>query len=136
MKDKGFSGVWKLNLERSNIPPITKSQILTIETDGNIVNMREELINEKEECLIISFEGKFNGIDYPVKGTPFADTESYRLLSPNIMEGIAKKEGKICVRETAVLSDSGDIVNVTYLSYDAEGNILTSYGVFERQKSH
>ena len=43
MKYKGFSGTWKLNLERSDIPPVTKSQIVTIETDGNSVNMLEEI---------------------------------------------------------------------------------------------
>jgi len=136
MKKKGFTGVWKLNLENSNIPSITKSQILTIETDGIFFNMCEELINDKEECLTITIEGKFDGLDYPVKGTPFADTVSYRLLSPNTIEGIAKKDGKICVKETAVLSDSEDIVNVTYLSFDENGNTYKNFGVFERSESN
>lgn len=47
--------------------------------------MQEEIINDKEECLKISFKGKLDGLEYPVKGTPFADSESYRLLSPNII---------------------------------------------------
>ncbi len=133
MGSKGFKGIWKLNLKDSNIPPVTKSQVMKLETDGISFKILEELINDKDECLTISVEGKFDGMDNPVKGTPFADTVSYRLLSPNIIEGIAKKDGKVCVKETAVLSDSEDIVKVTYLSYDAEGHTYTSYGVFERQ---
>ncbi|MEJ2103332.1 MAG: hypothetical protein P8X47_02010, partial [Ignavibacteriaceae bacterium] len=97
-----FNGVWKLNLAKSDIPPVTKSQILTIKTDGLNVTMREELINDKEEVLIISLSGTFDGKDNIVKGTSFADTVSFRLLSPNSIEGIAKKNGRICVKEEAV----------------------------------
>ena len=136
MKQKGFSGIWKLNLERSDIPPVTKSQILTIETDGNFGKMLEEIINDKGEYLKITFEAKFDGLDYPIKGTPFADTGSYRFVKPNIIEGIAKKNGKICVKETAVLSDSGNTVEVTYLSFAENGKVLKNFGYFERVEEY
>ena len=129
-----FNGVWKLNLAKSDIPPVTKSQILNIETDGFKVTMREELINDKDEVLIISLSGTLDGRDTNVVGTPFADTVSYRLLSPNTIEGIAKKDGRICVKEEAVLSQDGNTVNVTYLSYDEKGNTTRNFGLFERVK--
>ena len=132
MAAKNFAGRWKLNLAKSEIPPVTKSQVLTIKTDGVHVTMREELVNEKGETLIIVVEGKFDGRDYPVTGTPFADTVSYRLLDAHTIEGIAKKNGRVCVRETAVLSQDGQVVRVTYLIYDEHGNTHTSHGMFER----
>jgi hypothetical protein len=132
MVNKGFNGKWKLNLKDSDIPPITKSQTISIETDGDFIDMVEEIINDKGEFLKISFKGKLDGLEYPVEGTSFADTESYRLLSPNIIEGIAKKSGKICVKESAVLSDSGDTIRVKYLSFNEDGTTKTSIGVFER----
>lgn len=136
MSVQSFAGTWKLNLAKSEIPPITKSQILTIDTDGVHVTMTEELTNDKGETLIITVEGKFDGRDYPVKGTPFADTVSYRLLNPQTIEGIAKKNGRVCVRETAVLSQDGHVVRVTYLIYDERGNTHTSHGMFERIDPH
>jgi len=132
MTHRGFAGTWKLDLQRSDIPTVTRSQILVIETDGVLVTVREELVNDKGEALTISVEGKFDGKDYPVKGTPFADTVAYRLLDPQTIEGVAKKDGKVVVRETAVLSDAGDAVRVTYLSFDAQGNTAESHGLFER----
>lgn len=132
MSTLDFNGVWKLNLAKSDIPPITKSQILKIDTDGLNVTMREELINDKDEVLIISLSGTFDGRDNNVEGTPFADTVAYRLLNPNTIEGIAKKDGRICVKEEAVLSKDGNTVNVTYLSYDQNGNTVRSFGSFER----
>lgn len=94
-----FNGIWKLNLAKSDIPPITKSQLLTIETDGVKVTMTEELINDKDEILTISLTGSFDGKDNEVNGTPFADTVSFRLFDQDLIEGIAKKDGRICVKK-------------------------------------
>jgi hypothetical protein len=129
---RGFTGVWRLNLERSSIPPVTKSQVLVIETDGASLTMREELVNDRDETLSIGFEGGFDGQDYPVTGTPFADTVSYRLVDLRTIEGTAKKDGRVCVKEIAVLSNSGDEVHVTYLSYDERGDEHRSSAVFVR----
>ena len=46
---KSFAGTWKLNLAKSEIPPVTRSQVLTINTDGLHVTMTEELMNDKGE---------------------------------------------------------------------------------------
>ena len=122
-------------MAKSDVPPVTKSQILTIDTDGINLSMREELVHDKDERLVIAAQGKFDGRDNPVTGTPFADTVSYRLLNPRTIEGVAKKNGRICVKETAVLSEAEDIVRVTYESYDGRGNIQISHGIFERTAS-
>lgn len=127
-----FNGIWKLNLAKSDIPPITKSQLLTIETDGMKVTMTEELINDKDEILTISLTGSFDGKDNEVNGTPFADTVSFRLFDQDLIEGIAKKDGRICVKERAVLLDDRNTVNVTYLSFDQDGNSIKHFGYFER----
>jgi hypothetical protein len=132
MSHRGFAGTWKLNPAKSDIPPVTKSQVLTIDTDGLNVSMREELVNDQDEHLIIAVQGRLDGRDNPVTGTPFADTVSYRLLDARTIEGIAKKNGRVCVKEIAVLSEDEDVVRVTYESHDERGNIQTSQGVFER----
>ncbi len=131
MVEEGFAGTWQLNRERSDIPPVTKSQVLVIETDGVFVKMRETLVNDKDETLTIAVNGRFDGLDYPVSGTPFADTVSYRLLAPNTIQGVATKNGAVIVTETAVLSDDGKTIRVTYGSFDAQGRYLTSHGLFE-----
>ncbi len=132
MNTNGFAGVWKLNLAQSNVPLLTKSQVLTIQTDNVFITMRAETLNLSGERLLICAEAKLGGLDYPVTGTPFADTVSYRLLSPTVLEGIAKKDGRICVKETAVLSDSGTTIRVNYLNFDARGNTFESYAILEK----
>lgn len=132
MAHQGFTGTWRLNREQSDTPPVTKSQVVVIETDGVFVTLRETLVNDKGETLKISFNGKFDGHDYPVSGSSFADTLSFHLLTPNTVEGDAKKAGVVVVKETVVLSDDGKTLRVTYLSFDAQGNSRTSHGIFER----
>jgi hypothetical protein len=127
-----FNGIWKLNLAKSDIPPITKSQVLTIETDGFNVTMTEELTNHKDELLIISLTGSFNGNENEVKGTPFADSVSFRLLNQNSIEGTAKKDGRICAKEEAVILEDRNTVYVTYLMFDQNGISTKYFGYFER----
>jgi hypothetical protein len=136
MMKNGFAGTWKLNQAKSSVPPVTKSQILTIETDGVNVMMRELLVNDRDEELVITVQGKFDGCDNAVSGTPFADTVSYCLLGSHTIEGIAKKDGRICVKETAVLSEAEDMVTVTYESFDERGGVKIAHGLFERIDSN
>jgi hypothetical protein len=135
MANRGFSGTWRLDRAKSDIPPVTRSQILTIETDGTRVSMREELVNDRGEHLVITVQGRLDGLDNPVTGTPFADTVAYRLLNPRVMEGVAKKNGRVCVKETAVLSEAEDIVRVTYETCDENGGAHIAHGFFERMDS-
>jgi hypothetical protein len=132
MPKSKFTGTWKLNPEKSDIPPVTRSQILTIDTDGVSISMQEELVNDRNERLVITASGRFDGRDNPVAGTPLADTVAYRLLDPHTIEGVAKKNGRTCVKETAILSEAEDVVRVRYEIYDEKGNIQTAHGVFER----
>jgi len=132
MKGEGFAGRWRLVREKSDIPPVTKSQTLEIETDGVRVAMRETLVNDKDEALTITVHGKFDGADYPVHGTPFADTVAYTLRDARTIEGVAKKNGVVVVKETAVLADDRMAVRVTYESFDGEGKVHVNHGFFER----
>ena len=132
MSGKDFSGTWRLVPEKSDIPPVTKSQLLTIETDGVHVTMRETLVNDRDETLSITWDGEFDGVDTPVHGTSFADTVAYTQPDPRTIEGIAKKDGRVVVKETAELDEGGDGVNITYVSFDADGVSSIRHGFFER----
>lgn len=42
MSRKGFAGTWKLNRAESDIPPVTKKAIMTIDADGIDISIRGE----------------------------------------------------------------------------------------------
>jgi len=132
MNITGFGGTWRLVRERSDIPPVTKSQVLEIETDGVRITMRETLVNDADEVLRITVAAHLDGADYPVHGTPFADTVAYTPRGPVTIDGIAKKNGVVIVKETAELIEDGRAVRVTYQSVDADGRAQVNHGFFER----
>lgn len=135
MNGERFAGTWRMVPEKSDIPPVTRSQVLEIETDGVHVSMTETIVNDRDEVLTITVDGELDGADYPVHGTPFADTMAYKLRDPRTIEGVAKKNGIVVVKETAELDEGGDTVGVTYVSFDDEGKSAVSFGFFERVES-
>jgi hypothetical protein len=99
MEKHGFSGIWKLNPDKSGFLPNTKNQILTINTDGIDISISEELVNDRGEHLFISVNGRLDGSDSPVTGTMFADTVAYRLVDNHTSEGKRKEECRICSKK-------------------------------------
>jgi hypothetical protein len=129
-----FNGTWKLNPSRSRMPaPLPKCQVVRIKVDGQTIWMQDEIIPETGEKLVITVEGKLDGKDNPVKGTTRADTAAYQRPGPRTITGIAKKDAKVVVTETAVVSRDGKTLTVTYYHQDTSGKRVRSAGVFEKQ---
>ena len=129
-----FSGVWKLNLEKSKLPPpLPKSQIVRITVLGSAIEMSEELVTGSGEHMIISVKARFDGKDYPVTGAPFADTAAYVRLDRTTIKGTGKKAGKVVMNETVVVSPDGRTVTGTYSGTDATGKQVTAIAVFDKQ---
>ncbi len=129
-----FSGTWVLNLSKSKIPPpLPKSQMVHVVVDAIDIELTEELVNSSGERLSIHAKAKFDGKDYPVTGTPFADTVAYQRVARNTIKGIGKKAGKAIMHETVVVSPDGKSMTGTYSGTDATGRQVTAVAVFERK---
>ena len=129
-----FSGVWKLNLAKSKLPPppppAPRSHIVRSEVDANGIRLREEVINDKGERLTIILKARFDGKDYAITGTPFADAAAYRRVDSRTLKGTVKKAGKVVVLETVVVSDDGKTLTGTYSTPDGKP---AGTAVFEKQ---
>jgi hypothetical protein len=129
-----FSGTWVLNLSKSKIPPPSpKSQIVEILVDGPSIQVTEELVTASGESMTISTNARFDGKDYPVKGAPYADAVAYQRVGPRTIRGVGKKDGKVVMRETVIVSPDGKTVTGTYSGKDAAGKEVTAIAVFEKR---
>ena len=129
-----FSGTWVLNLPRSKMPPpAPKSLIVHLVVDAAGLEVTEEIVNSSGERQTIHGKGKFDGKDYPEAGVAYADTFAYQRVARNTIKSVAKKAGKVVVRETVVVSDDGKSMTATYFSTDASGKQITTIAVFERK---
>jgi len=131
--DDPFTGNWKLNLTKSTLPPpLPRSQTARIEVQGQSIRIREDVVNQDGKSLHIAADAKFDGEDYPVTGTPFADSVAYRRVDSRTITGKAKKDGKLVSQETVVLAPDGRSMTVTYTA-EREGQTVSSVGVFEKE---
>jgi hypothetical protein len=128
-----FIGTWKLNLSQSKLPaPLPQSQIVTIHITDQIIRVQEDVVSEKGEKLAIKVHAKFDGLDYAIDGSPFADTVAYTRVDRNTLKGIGKKGGKVIVDEVAVVSGNGKTLTTTYSGTDSSGQRGTFVAVFDR----
>ena len=128
-----FSGVWKLNLSKSTLPPpAPKSQRVHIKAGSGGIEIREEIDNQQGGPTAVSVKAKFDGKEYPVDGSPFADSVIYERADRYTIKGLAKKAGKVVSRETVILSKDGKTMTVTYTGSDPAGKAVTATAVFER----
>jgi hypothetical protein len=129
-----FSGTWKLNLSRSELPePLPKSQTASVRADGTSIRIVEEVVSATGEHMNISVDARFDGKDYPIKGSPFADSVAYQRVDRYTIRGVGKKNGKEVMRETVVVARDGRTLTGTYSGTDATGKQVTAVAVFEKQ---
>jgi hypothetical protein len=129
-----FSGVWKLNLSQSKLPPPTpQSQTVRIEADAGSIRIREEIVSEKGERVTVTLEAKFDGKDYAVAGSSFADTVAYQRVDSHTLKGTVKKGGKVVETETAVVSKNGKTMTATYSATEPTGKQFTGVAVLDKQ---
>ncbi|MBZ5555216.1 MAG: hypothetical protein LAO21_21095 [Acidobacteriia bacterium] len=129
-----FSGQWKLNPSKSKLPPpLPQSQVSFIEADATHIRVREEIINDKGEHMTITVDARFDGKEYPIVGTPAADTVVYQRVNSRTLKGVARKDGKVVLNETVVVSPDGKTLTGTYHGTDATGRQVWAVAVFEKQ---
>src|SRR4051794_36604454 len=73
-------GTWKVNIAKSRLGPgpAPRSFVSTIEAVGSDTKMTGVRIDADGVRTEAHFTAKFDGKDYPIKGSPNADTVSFR----------------------------------------------------------
>ncbi len=129
-----FAGFWRLDLAKSKLPPpLPRSQTSRIDVDGDSIHIREDIENDKGERMTITVDARFDGRDYPIHGTPFADTVAYERIDSHTLKGTVKKAGRIISNEKIVVSSDGATMTSTYSGIDATGKEATATAVFEKE---
>jgi hypothetical protein len=127
-------GSWKLNVEKSKYTPgpAPKSSIVKIEQAGDGVKYWQETVNAEGKSVITEFTAKYDGKDYPLKGSPTADTVTLRKIDNLKGERVDKKDGKPVVTVTRVLSKDGKSFTSTVKGTNAKGEPYNNVVVYER----
>ena len=133
-QDKGM-GTWKLNLEKStfNPGPPPKSITTRFEPDGDGVKWRSERILADGKSLVATYNAKYDGKDYPLTGSPTADTVTLKRIDAHTTERVNKKGGKVGATERRTVAADGKSYVTTVNGTTADGQPVSHRLVFDKQ---
>ena len=128
-------GTWKLNVAKSTYSPGTAPKSLTvkIEAAGEGVKITADGVRGDDTPIRVESTAQYDGKDYPITGSPMADTVSLKRLDANTTERTDKKGGKVTQTLTRKVSSDGKTMTVTYKGTDAEGRPIDNVAVYEKQ---
>jgi hypothetical protein len=129
-------GTWKLNLTKSkySLGPPPKSQIIKYEPyGGDGLKITTDGVDAQGNSTHTETSAKFDGKDYPLTGSPIADTISMKRIDANTTERTYKKAGKVTSTSRRVVSRDGKTLTLTNKGTDAQGKPTSSVAVYDKQ---
>ena len=133
--DDPQSGTWKLNTAKSKYDsgPVPKSNTLTIKVDEKSYTVHAEGIDGTGKPTKADFTAGFDGKDASAKGLPFGDMVSVKRIDENTVEVTMKKDGKVLVTVTSVVSKDGKTRTSTFHGKDEAGKDVHNVAVYDKQ---
>jgi hypothetical protein len=128
-----FVGTWKLNAAKSKGPRVFKSLIIKVEAQGDIFKWTYDSVHSDGKAGHLEWSGKYDGKDYPLKGSPEWDAAVVRRIDAQIIGWIDKKSGKEMAIWQFTVSKDGKTQSWTGNAKDAKGQEIKLSPVFEKQ---
>ena len=128
-------GTWKLNAGKSKYDPGPPPQSLTVKVEpaGQGEKVTAEFVNMDGTRATTVYTANFDGKDYPLTGSQNANTVSLKRIDARTTERIDKKDGKVVLNYTRVVSQDGKTMTVTTKGTNAQGQTVSIVAVWEKQ---
>jgi len=128
-----FSGTWRLNLSKSKMTPPPKGEIVRVDADDNGIKVTDDVTEVEGRLNEVNYEAKFDGKDYPAKGTHDFDAVSFHRVNSNTLKAKTKKAGKVVGHYTFVVSEDGKTTTLNYTETRPEGKPIKGLAVYDKQ---
>jgi hypothetical protein len=133
--DDPILGTWKLNLSKSKyIPgPAPRSQMRVYRQTAEGIFVRIETVGpDGKPRPPIEFPEKYDGKDYPMKGSAIADALALTRINNYLAEAVMKHAGMVVATTRRIITDNGKTLMLIYQETSQEhpvDNII----VYDRQ---
>ena len=126
-------GTWKLRGPMPNVgagSPV--SVILKHEAVGTGVKATLDVVGANGVLAHMEFSGRYDGKDNPVTGSAeVGDVVALSRVDVNTVRLVHKRDGKVIVTETAVVSSDGKTMTIT--NTDAQGSPVEGAAIWDKQ---
>jgi Tol biopolymer transport system component len=128
-------GVWRFNVEKSTYesskPPQTS--IRRWEKDGDWVVFIHRGVDSQGREFHVTFKAKYDGQDYPVKGSSRYDRVSLKMIDGNTVEQLFKKGDEVTVRTKRKISPDGKTMTIYARGQNRDGKPFKNTLVYDRE---
>ena len=132
--DDAFMGTWKLNESKSTIPAATAhNNTVVYAQSGDAVTITGDGVDGNGKAIHQVWTGKFDGKDYPAKGSPTHDMRAYTKVDGNTLTYTLTKDGKKLGNGKVVIAADGKSRTVTETAPGADGKPVNATSVFDKQ---
>jgi hypothetical protein len=128
-------GTWKMNASKSKFNPGPPPQDLMVKVEpaGQGEKVTADISNADGTRTTTVYTANFDGKDYPLTGSPTADTVSLKRIDSRTTERTDKKGGKVVTTLKRVVSQDGKTMTVTTKGTNPDGQATNNVIVFEKQ---
>jgi hypothetical protein len=130
-------GTWKLNTAKSKFKPgpAPKEVNLVFEASGKDgLKSSQDVVSAAGEKTTATYTVKYDGKDYPIKGSPSADTTAFKMVDAKTVERVDKKGGKVVTNYVRKVSADGKTMTVTQKGTAPNGQPMDNLLIFDRTK--
>jgi hypothetical protein len=133
--DERAIGTWKLNLSKSKFTPgpAPQSGVVSWVRAGEGVKLTGEGVGADGKPTAFEYTARYDGKDYPAKGSPIIDAIALERLDANTTRRTDKKDGKVVQTITRVMSKDGKSFTATTKGKNAKGEDVHNIAVYEKQ---
>ena len=121
-----FLGTWKLNVARTKYDPPRAPAATLIKYEPAVGGLKQ--VTDGVESTVI-----IDGKDHPISGNANADTMAFTRPDPHTLASVWKKNGKVTITATNVVSADGKTRTITQKGTDAQGRAVNTVIVYDRQ---
>jgi hypothetical protein len=128
-------GTWSVNLSKSTYSPgpAPRSTITKFEPWEDGMRAAMDVVDAQGNKIHSEAAVKFDGKDYPIKGSPTADAISVKRVSDLQTDIVWKKGGKAVMTGKSVISADGRTTTVKQTGTDPQGRSVNNVIVYDKQ---
>jgi hypothetical protein len=128
-------GVWKLDIDKSNfvLGPAPKASVMNIEVCADGLKLSTDTIDHRCNRVHIEAAHKFDGKDYPLTGSPVADTLSATRINDYKTEYVWRKQGNVAMATKIIVSLDGKSLRVIRTGIGSLGRMGDELLMYDRQ---
>ena len=130
------NGTWKLNPEKSTVKDgraLPQSEIRKYEASADTQNGVIDRTDAQGKTSRIEYTAKFDGKDYPITGTPDADTIAVTRVDAYAIKAVEKRAGKPVIHITRNVAKDGKSMTIEFRGTTAKGEKIDRVLFFDKQ---